>query len=267
MQPRTMKSSGKAFTLVELLVVIGIIALLVSILMPALSAARRQSQTVRDLAALRTLMTAFHAYAAENRGRVLPGYWPGPAEDDRSQPIGFPANARYPWRLMPYLQGAVKGGILSGEQEALIGERDAADYATWAYTVSVFPSFGMNIHHVGGDLVNGSLDPVTRTGEPSNPSDLIVFASARYNLSGRREGYFEVRRPSPGAQYDEAALAHEFGFVHLRYGPRGGQGRAACALFDGHAALLDEAELKDPRHWQNARHLSSGAPPETAAAR
>ncbi len=66
------KTFLRAFTLVELLVVIGIIALLISILLPALNAANEAARTTACLSNLRQIGQAFATYAADNKGDVVP---------------------------------------------------------------------------------------------------------------------------------------------------------------------------------------------------
>jgi prepilin-type N-terminal cleavage/methylation domain-containing protein/prepilin-type processing-associated H-X9-DG protein len=110
------RTSLKAFTLVELLVVIGIIALLISILLPTLGRVRDQAVTTKCLANMTQIGTAFTMYVNDNKGNMPyaepdMAWKPWAAQfygtGTPSQPYHFNNVHRH---LMKYLNGRIRSG-------------------------------------------------------------------------------------------------------------------------------------------------------------
>jgi len=72
---RRTQLSGDGFTLVELLVVIGIIALLIAILLPALNRAREQARQVRCLSNMKQIGLVEAIYQSDWKGICIPDQW------------------------------------------------------------------------------------------------------------------------------------------------------------------------------------------------
>ncbi len=249
------------FSLLELLATVAILAIILGLVIPVTKMCLNKAAETRELSGARRAVEAWTLYAADNNGVILPGYKNDPATNARGQTIRFPTNARYVFRLAPYLNYALQGTLLVNKQARL---RDD-------YSVSVAPSFGINLTFVGGDFGSGSdLQPTeenfaaygkfvaTRLPEIHSPAKLIVFASARFSdpTSGTMEGYNAIKSPSFTSRrwpdrYDEKKPYWDFGNVHLRHG-----GKAVCAMADGHVALLTYDELLDMRRWSNQAALA-----------
>jgi prepilin-type N-terminal cleavage/methylation domain-containing protein len=87
----------RGFTLVELLVVIGIIAVLIGILLPTISRARKQANTTACMATLRNLGQAIHIYASENKGSVPYSYYTGGNPSGAAEAAGDGGSTVYVW--------------------------------------------------------------------------------------------------------------------------------------------------------------------------
>jgi len=166
-------SNRRGFTLVELLVVIGIIALLISILLPALGKAKQQANSVKCLSNLRQVGQAFFLYEKDFNGA-----WPIVAHHDGSQgglpmpPLYKAGNGDRQWMdfIAPYIVG-----------QKTISEAKDLQTARDSYDKFACPGFTRK----------GDKDP-WYFGNPLGPTSLIGYAMTYHPT------YYEDRRAGLG---------------------------------------------------------------------
>jgi type II secretory pathway pseudopilin PulG len=107
MRPLSISNPARlAFSLVELLVVIGIIALLIAMLMPALANSRESANRVQCLATLRSIGQAAQLHANDHRGYFPLAGWQWDPIDGLTDPKGVkdPEERRYDY----YMDAGIK---------------------------------------------------------------------------------------------------------------------------------------------------------------
>jgi len=122
---------SKGFSLVELLVVMGIISLLISILLPSISRSRESARSVKCLSNLRQIGQATQMYLHENKGSFfLRALNDGPNPDDNYATlfrfVGSPGENPYNGNANPYKFGGNKRYL-----NQYLNTSDTNDQAVW----------------------------------------------------------------------------------------------------------------------------------------
>ncbi len=182
-----LRCSPPAFTLVELLVVVAIIAMLMGMLLPAFGAAREHARSVRCLANLHQMGCGFHLYAQDYSGRAMPlayfrdwpmTYWYGRERDAGGvdQTRGF---------LWPYLQSDVREhGVYECPAQPL-GTIDRLQGA-WGTVTS---TYGYNGYFLSPETTPGwaeqiAFRPWQNLDTMSQPQQVFVFADTMIDWFG-----------------------------------------------------------------------------------
>ncbi len=208
-----MRHTSRAFTLLELLLSVGIVALLVTLVVASMRTVRTSASRADSLGALRQMSMGFAGYSTDHRQQTLPGYigedlFAPTAFFENVKPrlqfgdlLGAPDRQSYVWRLAPYVDNAwttffreTEPRILSlFESEYQSGIFGPAGTSDFQGGISERPAYGLNSIFVGGDSVHGGsnvtdrnpwngTDPsvfaATRLSQVLNPSRLIIFAPA-----------------------------------------------------------------------------------------
>lgn len=101
-RPGTTRGCAPGFTLIELLVVIAIIAILASLLLPALARAKESGRRAACISNLRQLGVAVHAYSSDFNGKIPYG----PTAPPFSHPAEFYPSTGSPTSLLSLRSGA-----------------------------------------------------------------------------------------------------------------------------------------------------------------
>ncbi|MBC7785659.1 MAG: prepilin-type N-terminal cleavage/methylation domain-containing protein [Burkholderiales bacterium] len=213
----------KAFTLVELLVVIGIIAVLIGILVPTLSRARQSAKTVKCLSNLRQLAVAAVGYAGESRGYYPPAQW-GIVDPVTGLVV------KRDWDFAAENGKVIPGLLWQGRTTMAIQQCPSFDGRNNS-SGDPFTGYNYNTSFIGRGNGEG---PPAKMSQVRQPSRTVIFGDGEWKMGANK--YMRSPQPSPtedAFSFGEFSTAKASGAQGFRHA-----GKTNAAFCDGHAETL-----------------------------
>jgi prepilin-type N-terminal cleavage/methylation domain-containing protein/prepilin-type processing-associated H-X9-DG protein len=290
-------SRGPAgFTLVELLVVIGIIAVLIGILLPSLSKARKQSRLVQCASNLRQLGIAAQNYSSDNKGLMLPTLVIGKGDPAGPAPNAANQSDEWAWLL-------VAGGYIPDPNLAPASDPSpksvcvCPEVRQWCLASNVTPASSMgnyvpNINAADGfdrrvsliimpnrilDFgygINGSVYTVENNATPTSFYTFATQAIAYDGQHSKLRTVSSIHRASnfvfffDGSEWNlpnGTANGRISGARHGQFDPTNpySTGLVNVCFVDGHVAACNREDLPDTTQaefWGTPSQMRVGAP-------
>jgi prepilin-type N-terminal cleavage/methylation domain-containing protein/prepilin-type processing-associated H-X9-DG protein len=253
----------QAFTLVELLVVIGIIALLISILLPSLSSARETAMGVKSLSNLRQIGLAIQMYRNDNGGFY-------PVHSSQSSVV---PRTRWPDHLYQYVNSTevfLSPLLDDDDRSRMIAPfAHSVDQQTGAPipgTTVYHGGYGYNYHYLGNARQPGGLPPFhANSSNIRAAAQTIAVADTHGSKNGgpvfTTHGAYTIDPPRMSVDLgSQGSRRTAPGPVSGQYGYTGGddgdanhratpaernRGFVNVLFCDGHAAPMKLAEMDD----------------------
>ena len=234
----------RGFTLIELLVAIAIIALLIAVLVPALSAARGKGKSAVCGTRLRQLGQALHMYAHDFDGMLMPAAYTSTATVGTSSPVyWWGSNAAmevdhtkgFVW---PYLQVPLDADGVMECPEQPWGSYQPQGAARQVTSTYGYNGYYLSPPHTPGWSFSIGNRPWQQVSTVRDSSRVIAFADTAIDLGGSL--------PHNSALLDPPILYQGFGWA-----PNGSpttsfrhRGRSQTVQVDGHVETFSTSQGK-----------------------
>ncbi len=218
--------SRRGFTLVELLVVVGVIALLVAITLPALARSRRAARSAVCAAHLKQMTTALVAYAGEHKGALVVSQWSERPGETRAWDFITTRRADGGFDVAPGLLWAGFDRDAYAQQcPEYVGPSNAAGES--------FSGFNYNTSYLGGGA-GEAVESSARLSTVRSPAATVAFGDGEYLRGANKFMRAPLNVGVDGEPPRDGMVAFRAagtqGFRH--------DGQTNAAFVDGHVASL-----------------------------
>ncbi len=232
---RTTPISG--FTLIELLVVISIIAILASMLLPAVGMIREMAQSVKCGNLLRQWQVANIAYASENDGMVMPVFWKQDAANDWLQWFQHPTVLDMLDTTKVDRPDMAASDYKGDPGRQLFCPSAPADGRPFAWVTSYYLELQATYDNMGATWY-GSI-PIDKV---RSKSEIVALSDGLASVTNGNNAWWWGDQGENESNYLTDGSWHQIWLASPKTAAFRHRGKTNCAFFDGHVTSVTQPQ-------------------------